>query len=447
MRRKLSIKKGFDLRLSGSVVDQEGKLSEIVPRRIAVTPDDFLGLTLKAAVKDGEDILAGQPLLYDKNNPAIKVASPVTGRVDAVVRGERRKIERIVVSLDNVGKSMATHSFSADNDAKVMLMESGLWAFLRQRPFDIVPSPDTRPRDIFVTAIDTAPLATSLLARVAGMTDDLARGVDVLSGLTDGRVWIGVAAKDTVEDIPGAVMIDIEGPHPAGNVGVMIAGTVPVNKGEVVWTLDVVTLARIGHLFNKGTVDFSTHVAVTGPEVRTPKLVKTLIGAEIAPLLNQNICDDRHHHRIISGNVLTGIKVGFDSFLRYPYRQLTVIAEGDDTDEFMGWASMKLSKLSVSRSFPSCLLSSKRSFSPDARLLGGRRAMIMSGLYEKVFPMDVLPEFLIKAILSRDIEQMEALGIYEVAPEDFALAEFIDPSKLELQKIVAEGIDFMRKEL
>ena len=221
-----------------------------------------------------------------------------------------------------------------------------------------------------------------------------------------------------------------------------LANIRPVNKGDVAWTVDILTVARIGRLAVSGVPDWETMVAVTGSEITDPSVIKTVVGAEMSVLLEGRIKSDEKPRRVISGNVLTGIPVGVDGYLRYPYRQVTVIPEGSDADEFMGWASMSPSKMSVNPSFIGHFL--KRSFAPDARLNGGRRAMIMSGVYDKVFPMDILPEYLIKAILARDIDRMEALGIYEVAPEDFALAEYVDPSKLELQKIVRQGLDYLR---
>ena len=241
-------------------------------------------------------------------------------------------------------------------------------------------------------------------------------------------------------------MVDVEGPHPASNAGTVIAAINPVNTGETVGCLDLATLRRIGVLALTGSVDFSTTVAVTGSEVKTPRLVETVIGAEMSAILQNDITDDGRKKRVISGNVLTGVAVGEEGYLRFPYRQVTVIPEGDDADEFMGWASLSPRKQSTSPTFPGYFLRRKL-FKPDARLLGGRRAMIMSGEYDKVFPMDILPEYLIKAILAKDIDRMEQLGIYEVAPEDFALAEYVDTSKLELQKIVREGLDYLRKEL
>lgn len=232
--------------------------------------------------------------------------------------------------------------------------------------------------------------------------------------------------------------------HPAGNAGVQIANIKPVNKGEVVWTLDIVTLAKLGEAILNGKIDYSVETALTGSEVITPKVVKTVPGAQLGELLAGDEKTDGRNHRVISGNVLTGTPEGEAGYLRYPYRQVTVIPEGDDTHEFMGWASLSPSKMSESRSFLGRFLG--RKFNPDARINGGRRAMIMSGIYDDYMPMDILPEPLIKAIIAKDIDKMEALGIYEVAPEDFALAEYADPSKLELQRIVRQGLDYMRNE-
>lgn len=441
MRKYLSISKGLDLRLAGAAPGVPGKAPVVVPESVAVVPDDYPGLTLKMSVREGDKVKAGSPLLHDKSNENIVVVSPVAGTVRAIVRGERRKIERVVVAPDATDDAVV---YSPGKDLKELMMESGLWAMMRQRPFDIVPSPDVRPRDIFITAMDTAPLAISPLTGLD--TEAIARGAKALATLTGGKLYLSIAASVEFPDIDGVEIVEVKGPHPAGNVGVQIANIAPVNKGETVWALEVAMVARLGTLLMTGKPDFSTLVAVTGPEAVSPCICRTDIGADIASLVKGHIADDGVNHRIISGNVLTGINVGADGYLRRPWRQVTIMAEGDDRDELMGWASLNPKKLSVSSSFPS-RFSRRRLFSPDARINGGRRAMIMSGLYDKVMPMDIMTEYLIKAILARDIERMEALGIYEVAPEDFALAEFVDPSKLELQKIVGEGLDYLRKEI
>lgn len=444
MRRTINLRKGLNLNLEGALPDNELK-AELVPERVAIVPDDFPGFLPKLDVKEGDAIKAGQPLLQDKNDADVKLVSPAAGTVEAVVRGARRKIERVVVKVSGTEKVTLQSAMTGADRVKALLKESGLWAMMRRRPYDIVPQSGDVPRDIFVTAMDSAPLAPSLYAMVKDKQQALVSGVKALSLLTAGSIYIGVEKDSGFPDVPGAEIVEFPKLHPAGNVGVQIANIAPVNKGEVVWTLDVVTLVRIGELMDTGVVDCSACVAVTGSEVRQPRMVKTLIGAELDTLLKGEVKDDGRTHRIISGNVLTGVTEKLDGYLHYPYRHVTVIPEGDDADEFMGWASLSPQKMSVNRSFLGHFLN--RTFNPDARINGGRRAMIMSGEYDKVFPMDILPEYLLKAIIAKDIDRMEALGIYEVAPEDFALAEYVDPSKLELQKIVREGLDYLRSEV
>ena len=359
-----------------------------------------------------------------------------------------RKILRFEIEADG-SDNVKTATVPQNPDcakAMALLAESGLLAFVRTRPYDIVPDPTVVPRDIFVSCIDSAPLAVSAVALTAGeASDSIKKGVKLLKAATAGKVYLCVGKDWPYGKIEGAELVEFDGKHPVGNPSVQIEAVAPVNKGDLVWTLSFDTLCRVGHFDATGKFDPSTLVAVVGPEIKQPKVFKTIIGAPIEPLLNGNLLPDDHHIRIISGNVLTGEKVGLDGYLHFPYRQISVIAEGDDKDELLGWASLSPSKMSDSRSFPGHFL--KKLFRPDARIQGGRRAMIMSGQYDKTIPMDIMPEFLIKAILSRDIEGMEKLGIYEVAPEDFALAEYVDTSKLPLQKIVREGLDYLRKEL
>lgn len=443
----IKIKKGLDINIKGAVASS-GRTVGRFPATAAVCPDDFPGFVPKVEVREGDVVKAGAPLLRDKNYPQVKLVSPVGGTVKAVIRGERRKIERVVVEAADGAQLLVDNSkaLSDGSAAREFMQVSGLWAMTRQRPFDIVPLGDAILRDIFVCGFDSAPLAVTPAAFSADEVKAMEAGVKLLSLLTDGKVYVSRRQREALPDLAGAEMVEIAGPHPSGNAGTMIAAIKPVNKGETVMCLDLATLRRIGVAALTGMVPMDTVVALTGSEVKEPKLVETVIGAEICAIIGGDMEDDGRHHRIISGNVLTGTRIAADGYLRWPYRQVTVIPEGDDVDEFMGWASLSPKKLSTSRSFPGHFLF-RKAFSPDARLNGGRRAMIMSGEYDKVMPMDILPEYLIKAILARDIDRMEQLGIYEVAPEDFALAEFADTSKLELQKIVREGLDYLRKEL
>ena len=441
MAEKIRIKKGLDIPLGGA--PSEEITQDTKSRLFAIYPDDFPGPTWKAVVKPEDHVEAGAPLLVDKSTGKVFLVSPVEGEVKEVNRGERRHINYI--SVEKSAESTSEKGKRKDTADEIIeaMQSSGLWAMLRQRPYDIVPETGVVPRDIFVTAFDSAPLAGEMIRPED--EEWLEYGLKALSKLTKGKVYLGKRINQHIQS-KVAEIYDFEGPHPAGNVGTQIAAIKPVNKGETVWTLDARTAVRIGKLCEGGMLDFETLVAVTGPEVKNPHLVKATIGASIKGILDGILTDDKGK-RIISGNVLTGIKVNKDGFLHYPYRQITVIEEGDEADEFMGWASMNPGKYSVKRNFPAFLRGTSKPFDFDARIKGGKRAMILSGEYDKVFPFDIYPEYLLKAIIAKDIDRMEKLGIYEVAPEDFALPEFVDTSKQELQQTVRDGLDYLRKEL
>lgn len=439
MSKLITIKKGLDIPLQGKAMDQT--VADNRTDLFAITPDDFPGYTWKVAVKAGDQVKCGSPLLYAKESEEIILSSPVSGTVEEVCRGERRKIE--YVSVRKVGDQTQIE-IDKSSGVLAMMKRSGLYAMMRQRPYDIVPAADVAPRDIFITAFDTAPLAPSLLHKEDA--EALERGLEALKTLTSGKVYLSIPAGSNITS-KAADVYEFKGPHPAGNAGTQIAAIRPVNKGETVWTLDAATVCRIGKLVSTGNIDYSSRVAITGPCMKSPHYVNTIIGAKLSTLLEGELKDDCGKLRVISGNVLTGYRVDLEKgFLRYPYRQITAIEEGDHADEFMGWASLSPKKYSVSHAFPAFLRGLSKPFNFDARIKGGHRAMIMSGEYDKVFPMDIYPEYLIKAILAKNIEKMEERGIYEVAPEDFALPEFVDTSKLELQKIVREGLDYLRKE-
>lgn len=438
----IKLKKGYDLNLAGAI--GEAEVHEAGPSAtVAIVPDDFAGIVPRLERKEGDVVAQGDVIYHDKSHEAIKVVSPVSGTIKAVNRGERRKIESIVIACkpDDEKKQI-----DVKQDPKGALLESGLWVQMRQRPYDVVPNPDVTPRDIFVTGFDSAPLAPDLLKVLEGKEKYLAKGVAALKQLTSGEVYVSFR-KGQEMDVEGAVVNTFEGPHPAGNVSVQINHLKPVNKGEVVWTLDVVTLARIGEFFSTGNVSFDTLVAVTGSEVEHPQWVKATMGCELSALTAGNLKHTENGQRLISGNVLTGQVVNPEGWLRAPYRQLTVIPEVAKKDEFMGWASLSPKKFSVHHDFLSGWFKSKKPVRLDAKLNGGERAIVMAGEYDAMLPMDIYSEFLIKAIIAYDIDKMEQLGIYEVAPEDFALAEYADTSKLELQRIVREGLDKMRKEM
>ncbi len=438
----IKLKRGFDINLKGKITD-DNVVDSRASDTYAVVPDDFTGIIPRMEKKEGEKVAAGEPLYHDKGDEKIKVTSPVSGTVKQVVRGDRRKIMAVVIEPDNEARSV---TFDTRENPKALLLESGLWPMLRQRPYDIVPSSSARPRDIFITAFDSAPLAPSLKKILGDDVKFLSKAVEVLSTMTDGKVYLGCSPNDPITDT-GAETNTFSGPHPAGNAGVQIANVKPVNKGEVVWTLDVVTAARIGKLFETGKMDYSTVVAVNGPGVDQPSYMKATMGCKLSSLLDGRLSDSGKELRIISGNVLTGVRESIEGYLHAPYRHVTVINEINKKDEFMGWASLSPKKYSIYRVFTSGIFGRHKEVDLDAKLNGGERAIVLSGEYDNMLPMDIYAEFLIKAIIAFDIDKMEQLGIYEIAPEDFALAEYADTSKLELQRIVRDGLDKMRAEM
>lgn len=435
MAREINIKKGLDIPLEGKA---EGKPESINAGLIGICPDDFPGYTWKCDVKPGDIVAKGAPLFHAKEAEKIKLVSPVAGTVEEIKRGERRHILAVTVKP---GEDNAVRFENINLKEKLKL--SGLWAMMRQRPFDVVPVEDAAPRDIFVSAFDSAPLAGNVIP--THLAEYLELGLEGLKSLTKGSVYLAVRSGQGIRT-KVAKVLDVDGPHPAGNPSVHIAAVAPINKGETVWTVDAGTVTRIGMLIKKGFCDYRAEVAITGPAAIKPKKVVTEIGASLCDILKGEL-KEGESLRVISGNVLTGVKVDPTSgFLRFPYRQITVIEEGDKADEFMGWASMNPGKFSIKRTFPAFLRGLDKPFNFDARLKGGHRAMILSGELDKVFPFDIYPEYLIKAMQAGDFDRMEKLGIYEIAPEDFALPEFVDTSKQELQKLTRESLERLRKD-
>ena len=435
----IKLKKGYNLNLKGGITDAS-IVDAPLAQSYAIVPDDFSGIVPRLEKKEGEHVAAGEAVYHDKANEAIKVCSPVCGTVKEVRRGERRKIEAIIIEPDGGNDCAAIDT----SDAKSALLNSGLWALLRQRPYDVVPSPDVTPRDIFVTCFDSAPLAADWKLFTDGNAEIIKKGIQALKSLTSGDVYLGCCPGNVI-DSDHTVVFD--GPHPAGNAGIQAANIRPVNKGEVVWTTDIITVMRIGKLMSTGKVDFSTIVAITGEKATKPQLVKCIAGAPVASVVAGAVDVNDANTRIISGNVLTGTHIAASDYIRAPYRQITAIPNIAVEDEFMGWASVSPKKFSVYRSFTSWLFGNRKAASFDAKINGGERAIVMAGEYDRMIPMDIYAEFLLKAIITFDIEKMEQLGIYEVAPEDFALAEYADTSKLELQSIVRNGLNRLRAEM
>ena len=448
MANMIKIKKGLDINLKGKASDVllSGKNSD----SYAIVPDYYNGIVPKVVAKVGDKVKAGSVLMIDKNRPEIKFVSPVSGEVTAVNRGEKRKVLSIVVKPD---AQIEYEDFGKKNvaslkgeEVKEAILNAGMWPFIKQRPYDIVASPAEAPRDIFVSAFYSAPLAPNFDFIVKGQEADFQTGLDALTKLTAGKVYVGLR-KGSAISVKGVETVEFEGPHPAGNVGVQINNVKPVNKGETVWVINPDDVILIGRLFNKGIADFTRLVVITGSETTERGYIKAIAGCTIESLIAGKVLQGGNNIRIISGNVLTGTKVQNDSYLGAYDNQITVIPEGDDNNEFFGWATPGFGKYSVSHSFPTWLAGKNKEYVIDARIKGGKRAMIMSNEYDSVFPMDIMPEYLLKAIIAFDIDKMENLGIYEVAPEDFALCEFVDTSKIELQKIVRNGLNLLYKEM
>ena len=448
MANVIKLRKGLDINLKGKAAKQ--KFSVKAAAQYALVPDDFVGMTPKVVVREGDKVKAGDALFVNKKQTDVKFASPVSGVVQAVVRGDRRKVLRVVVEADkdqqyvDFGQKQVA---SLDGDAVVKaLLEAGLFGYINQLPYAVSTTPDQKPRAVFVSALRDMPLAGDFEFELQGNEEDFQTGLTALSKVAP--VYLGIGAKQTSKALTGAKDVEVnvfDGPCPAGNVGVQVNNIAPVNKGEVVWTVDPTAVIFFGRLFRTGKVDLRRLVAVAGSEITKPEYAEVLVGQPIADLLEGKLAA-KGHVRIINGNPLTGRKATMDDFVGGHTSEITVIPEGDNVDEMLGWILPRTNDFSVSRSYFSWLFGKNKEYALDARVKGGERHMIMSGEYDKVLPMDIYAEYLIKAIIAGDIDRMEQLGIYEVAPEDFAVAEFVDSSKLELQHIVRQGLDMLRKE-
>jgi len=451
MANVIKLRKGLNIHLQGKA--EEKKIQLKSNGKYAVVPDDFEGVTPKVVVREGDSVKAGDALFVNKQYPEVKFASPVSGIVREVVRGERRKVLCIRVDADGRQESL---DFGRQDVGRLSgeqvvrtLLDAGLFGYINQLPYAVSANPSVLPKAIFVSALRDKPLAADFDYEVKGQEQDFLTGLQALSRIARTYVGVGPDSSLVAQLSPlsgdGVETTVFDGPCPAGNVGVQVNHLAPVNKGELVWTIgDPTVVLFFGRLFNTGRVDLRRTVALCGSEVLQPAYVDMLVGEELQTLLS-NSYDASHSVRIINGNVLTGRTTSKEGFLGAHSSEITIIPEGNDADEMLGWIMPRLGQFSVSRSYFSWLMGRKE-YALDARIKGGERHMIMSGEYDRVLPMDIYGEYLIKAIIAGDIDRQEALGIYEVSPEDFALAEFVDSSKLELQRIVRQGLDILRKE-
>ena len=401
-------------------------------------------------VREGDRVKVGEALFVDKNCPDVRFASPVSGEVSAIVRGDRRKVLCVKVKADaqqeyvDFGKKDVS-TLSGD-EVKQALLEAGLFGYISQLPYAIATTPDTAPKAIFVSALRDKPLAGDFEFELKGNEKAFQIGLTALSKLA--KTHLGIGVKQTAPALVDAKDVEVtvyDGPCPAGNVGVHVNHIDPVNKGEVVWLVEPTAVIFFGRLFLEGRVNLVRTVAIAGSEICEPAYVDALVGTSLKALLEGKL-KSQDHVRIINGNPLTGTKATLEDYLGAHTSAVTAIPEGDDNDEMLGWIMPRTKQFSVNRSYFSWLLGKKKEYALDARIKGGERKIIMSGEYDRVLPMDIYGEYLIKAIIAGDIDKMEQLGIYEVSPEDFAVAEFVDSSKLELQRIVREGLNMLRKE-
>ena len=450
MSEQIRLKKGLDIPVAGAASQTIAKT--VSADIYAIKPTDFRALVPKMVVKEGDRVLAGDPLFVDKNRPQVSFCSPVSGTVEAVVRGEKRKLLEVRVKADGKmeyrRKKAAVPASLTKEKAAARILEMGLWPMVIQRPYGIIANPDDSPKSIFISAMDTAPLAPDYDFVLQNRFDDVQTGIDVLGKFTKGGVHFSMnyytCPSSEFKKLRGVIFHEFEGKHPAGNVGIQINHISPINKGDIVWTVDLLSVAMIGKAFNDGIYDASRLVAVTGPAAKNPAYVNAIQGAPMSAFAD--FYDSADNVRLVSGDILTGDNVGADGFLGFFDNQVTILKEGDYYETF-GWCKpFRTKKFSLSRTYWSWLCRKKK-YDMDTNTNGGARPFVVSDVYGKVLPMDIYPVYLAKACLAKDIEKMENLGIYEVLPEDFALCEFVCPSKTDIQQIISDGIDLMLKEM
>ncbi len=447
MPKTIKITKGLDIKLIGAA---EKTLSVIQPQSFAIKPTDFIGVFPKMLVKEGDMVEAGTPIFFDKYRENIVFTAPHSGRILEIKRGDKRALLEIRMEPDSLNKQIDFTPANPETLTKEQITEkllrSGLWTLIKQRPYNVIANPDHAPKAIFISAFGSAPLTPDYDFIINGKGEDFQAGLNTLKGLTTGKVHLNISDKTKAPEFLNAKNVEIntfKGPHPAGNVGIQIHHISPINKGDVVWTVNVQDVAAIGYLFRNGVINPEVIVALAGSEVLKPRYFKTIRGGCIKKMVESNVSNNEL--RYISGNVLTGTAIRPDNYLSFYDNMVTVIPEGNYS-EFLGWALPGFGKFSTSRSYPSFLTPGK-SYVMDTNLHGGERAFVMTGKFEEVFPMDILPLQLIKSIIFEDIDLMENLGIYEVEPEDFALVEFVDTSKTNIQALIRKGLEIMRKEM
>ena len=451
MSKTVKLRKGLDIKLVGEA--DKVKVDAPLPASVALKPTDFHGLVPKMVVKQGDKVKIGSAIFYDKYNESIKFVSPVSGIIDEVVRGAKRKILEVRITPDGSEEAIKHEAKDPTSltkeEVKLAMLENGLWPFLKQRPLDIIADPNADPKAIFISAFDTHPLAPDYDFIVHGQDQFFQNGLNALAKLTSGKVHLtlngNVSADATFQNAKNVQINKVSGKHPAGNVGTQIHFIDPIDKGQFVFTVNPQDVVAIGKFFADGQYDPKRIVALTGSEAKNRKYYKTIIGASVSGIVNDNLESD--NVRIISGNALTGDKIDRNSYLGFYDAQITVLPEGDQYKFFLtkGWLGPGFDKYSSHMLFPTWLMKNKK-YRLDTNMNGEERGFVVTGEMEKVMPLDVLPMQLIKAAMTKDIDAMELLGIYEVAPEDFALCEYVCTSKIDIQEIIREGLDLIKEE-
>jgi Na+-transporting NADH:ubiquinone oxidoreductase subunit A len=451
MSKTVKLRKGLNINLVGEA--DRVKIDAPRSQYYAIKPSDFHGMTPKMVVKAGDKVKAGTIIFYNKYQEEVKFASPVSGEIEEIVRGAKRRILEVRIKADAKDQyesfGSKTPSSMTGEEVKELMLSSGLWPFVKQRPVDIVANPKNEPKAIFISAFDSSPLAPDYDFIVHGNKEAFQTGLDALQKLTSGKVHLTLNGKGASDEVfkgaSGVQINSITGKHPAGNVGTQIHHIDPINKGEFVWVLNPQDVLNIGKSLMAGHIDCSKFIALTGAEVKKPVYMKSIIGASIKSLLGDGLSAD--NVRVISGNALCGTNVGMDGYVGFYDAHITVLPEGNDAKFLLGqgWLGSGSTKFSNSKAYFSYLMPSKKRHL-DTNLNGEERGFVVTGELEKVFPFDIYPMQLIKSVMYNDIDQMEQLGIYELAPEDLALCEFVCTSKIEIQDLIRKGLDVIQEE-
>ncbi|WP_405395669.1 Na(+)-translocating NADH-quinone reductase subunit A [Maribacter sp. Asnod2-G09] len=448
MSKDIRIKKGLNINLVGTAEQTTSKA--VLSNVYAIQLSDFHEITPKMMVKQGAEVKAGEPLFYNKNMESMLFVSPVSGELIEIERGDRRRILTLKILADKTQEAFSGAALDVNNtskeELKAVLLKSGCWPFIKQRPYDVVANPDTTPKSIFISGYSSGPLQADLDYVLQGKEKELQSAITALTKLTPGKVHVSVgSSKSPLSSMTGVELHNVTGPHPSGLVGTQINKLDPINKGELVWTVTPQDLIIIGEYLLTGKFNAERVIALAGSSVKAPKYYSTKIGAEISTFLYASGVNEENF-RVINGDVLTGSKSRPDGYLGYYNNTVTVIPEGDDYELF-GWNKPVFNKISATRALTFSWMQPNKKYDLDTNTNGEHRAFVVTGHYEKVFPMDIFPMQLLKACMVKDLDEMEQLGLYEVAPEDFSLTEFICISKQPHQKIIREGLDLLQKEI